>query len=302
MRGAGGWNDNDDGRKSVACTIASALGGAGLRAEDAIALAAGMASVSCTGPKQGSGDNARPRDYFTAPGLRCPQVIVNDAVIAHRGALGGRAGVIVVAGTGSMVLAITECDEEIESGHFQHYAGGARHLVFDVIERLLTIRPFPTEDPLAAAILRHWEAADVGELRRKLLQTAGSTRDNVERRYGDLAPSVTALADTSMIADAAVRALTFKTAQGIRILTPLVADHAMPVALAGALATDDAFSTRLRQDLSNGPSVQLCEPILDPLGGAAMIAYQCAGIDADEGVISRLRQPRDGNKLPTVEQ
>lgn len=194
-----------------------------------------MAGVRCSGPNQDSADKARSRDYPTVPGLGCPQVIVNDAVIAHRGALGGRAGVIVVAGTGSMILAITERDEEIESGHFQHYAGGARHLVFDVIERLLTIRPFPTEDPLAAAVLRYWEAADVGELRRKLLRTAGSDRGTLERRNGDLAPAATALADTSMIADAAVRALTFKTAQGIRILTPLIADQTTPVALAGAL-------------------------------------------------------------------
>lgn len=292
---------SDDAPENMANTISSALDSAGLRAEDALALAAGMAGVSFSGPNQGSGNNAWARDFFAVPGLGCPQVVVNDAVIAHRGALGRRAGVIVVAGTGSMILAITECDEEIESGHFEHYAGGARHLVFDVIERLLTTRPFPSEDPLAAAVLRHWNAADVGELRRQLLDAAGSDRNDLERRYGALAPAVTALAETSTIADAAVRALSFKTAQGIRILTPLVADLATPVALAGALATDDAFSARLREDLSDDPSVQLSDPILDPLGGAAVIAYQCAEIDADERVIGRLRTQRAGNDLPTIE-
>lgn len=285
----GSPSHNDDARENVADTISAALARGGLRADNAVALGAGLAAVSRSGSNQGSGDNSWVVDFIAVPGLECPRAIVNDAVIAHRGALSGSAGVIVVAGTGSMILAITEQDEEIESGQFQHYAGGARHLVFDVIERLLTTQPFPTDDPVAAAVLDHWHVADVQALRRCLLDWADRDRNDRKRHYGAFAPVVTELVDTSVICDAAIRALTLKTAQGIRLLAPQVERTPTPVALAGALATAPAFRDRLDQELRDTqPSVQLIEAALDPLGGAAIIAYECAKITVDAELLGRL--------------
>jgi glucosamine kinase len=42
------------------------------------------------------------------PELTCPVWHVNDAVSAHSGALMGRSGIIVIAGTGSIIVGITE--------------------------------------------------------------------------------------------------------------------------------------------------------------------------------------------------
>lgn len=252
-----------------------------------------MAAVSRSGSIQGSGDNSWIDEFIVMPLLGCPRVVVNDAVIAHRGALGGSPGVIVVAGTGSMILAITEQDEEIESGQFQHYAGGARHLVFDVIERLLTARPFPITDPVAAAVLDHWQAHDVQTLQRRLLSWAEKDRNERQRHYGALAPTVTALADSSAISDAAIRALAFKTAQGVRLLTPEIVRTPTPIALAGALATDPVFSDRLHQELNDSQqSVYFTEAALDPLGGAALLAYECAEILVDDRLLDRLAGAR----------
>lgn len=285
----GSPNHNDDARENLAETISAALDAGALRARNAVGLGAGVAAVSRSGSNQGSGDNSWIEEFIAVPQLRCPRVVVNDAVIAHRGALSGSPGVIVVAGTGSMILAITEQNEEIESGQFQHYAGGARHLVFDVIERLLTTQPFPSADPAAAAVLDHWQAEDALTLRRRLLGWSEKERNERKRHYGALAPAITALADHSTICDAAIRALAFKTSQGVRLLVPEIARTPAPVTLAGALGTAPAFRDRLHQELRGSQaSFQFTKAAFDPLGGAALIAYECAQIPVEHQLLDQL--------------
>src|SRR4051794_19104292 len=153
----GSPNHNDDAAENVASTLITALESAGLDPADAVGLAAGMAGISRTGSNRGNGLNDWADGYFTMASLDCPRTIVNDAVIAHRGALVGEPGVIVVAGTGSMILAITEDATEIESGQFEHYAGAARHLVFDVMHRILSPATDLEGDELVPRILDHWQ-------------------------------------------------------------------------------------------------------------------------------------------------
>ena len=124
-----------------------------LEPADAVGMAAGMAAIHRVGSDRGSGVNDWAERYLSLPSLTCPRTIVNDAVTAHRGALLGRPGVIVVAGTGSMILAITEDGRQVESGQLQHYAGGARHLVLGTLQLILTDdadtgrRPVPGRGP-----------------------------------------------------------------------------------------------------------------------------------------------------------
>ena len=288
--GGGSPHHNDDARRNVNGAVVAALDAAGVQASDTVALAAGVAGFQRAGSNQGSADNAWAADFFSVPGLSCPRVLVNDAVIAHRGALAGAAGIIAVAGTGSMILAIDERGEEVESGQFEHYAGGARHLVHDVVQRVLIGPTEPSADPITRAVLDHWEAHDVHELRWRILQMRDTSRNDVKRRYGALAPVVTAAAaDDSPIADAALCALATKTARGIQLLAPLVSADQVPVALAGALATSPAFRSRLGTQLAAQPHpTLLTEAELDPLRGAAILALEAAHITLTPDVLNRL--------------
>ncbi|CAM3352339.1 BadF/BadG/BcrA/BcrD ATPase family protein [Occultella aeris] len=281
---------NDDAAENVARTLTMAMGSAGLDPELALALGAGSSGFSRAGSNQGDGRNDWAQEYYAIPGLGCPRTIVNDAVIAHRGALVGGPGIVVVAGTGSMILAITEDDSEIESGQFEHYAGGARHLVFDVMRRLLSETDPLETDPLVPQILEYWRAADLSDLRRIVLELGNIDRNVRKRRYGDLAPTVTAAADESALADAALRSLASKTADGVAVLAPLIGTRPVPVAVSGSLAGDPAFVGRLGDALgaSRGVPTRLVAPVMDPLGGAALIAYELAGIDRSRQLIERL--------------
>lgn len=290
--GHGGSPDhNHDAARNVAATLARAIQTGGLDAAEAVGLAAGMAAISRVGSNQGNGSNGWAEEYFAMPALTCPRMIVNDAVAAHRGALLGEAGVIVVAGTGSMILAITDEGMEVESGQFEHYAGGARHLVFDAMQLILSGAATTADEELVAEILKYWKAESVPELRRVILGLASTDRNEVKHRYGRLAPRVTAAADTSPLADRALRRLARRTARGVAVLAPLIETAPVSVVAAGALATDARFVARLVDALADQPGTptRLIRSALDPLRGAALLAYERAGIPISQTLIEQLR-------------
>ncbi|WP_092653704.1 hypothetical protein [Actinopolymorpha singaporensis] len=284
--GAGGSpSHNHTAAANVCSTIAAAVTGGRLAVEDAVAMTAGVAGYPIDGEVSWIGT------FFEDAALTCPQQVVNDAVIAHRGALAGAPGIIVVAGTGSMIAAVTVDGTVIESGRFQHYAGGARHLVFDVMHRVLLGDHADGDRKLIETVLAWWEACDVADLRRIVLGLGGLDHNDVKRRYGGLAPAITAAADDSPLADAAVTRLAEKTASGVRLLAPLVSDVDVPLALAGALATAPKFVDRISCLLAAGsaPTVSIAGAALDPLGGAALMALQSVGVPVTSQLLSRLQ-------------
>ena len=295
-RGGGGSPmHNDDAEESVRATLTRALEDADLDPSGAAALVAGMAGFNRASSPHGVQHNRAVESFFEIDGMTCPRTVVNDAVIAHHGALSGNAGVVVVAGTGSMLLAINERGDEIENGQLEHYAGAARHLVHDVVQRILTGESGPT-DPLHSAATAYFGVDDVHGLREVVLQRSSANRNDTKRRYGDFAPQVTALAEESPLADVALRDLAARTARGVRLLAPSVDTDPVPVACTGSLASDPSFLRRLDQALSSGKPrrMRLVSPRLDPLGGAALLALTMAGVDSDDTVLAALESALTG--------
>ncbi|WP_187279782.1 BadF/BadG/BcrA/BcrD ATPase family protein [Quadrisphaera setariae] len=284
---AGAWHHHDDAVENLRRTVLEALSTSGLSPGDAAALVAGVAGISSRGGADGDRSLDWAREHLALPELVCPQVFVNDAVTAHRGVLAGSPGVIVVAGTGSMVLAITARGEEVENGQLAHYAGAARHLVLDVVQQVLSARSAPQDGSFVAELMEALEVEDVDALRRTVLDlTASGTPHSTTRRLGPLAPLVTAAAETSPLADRALRALAERTAVGVLLLAPLVGTAAVPVGCTGSLATDPAFSSRLAAALA-GSTCELQPGVTDPVRGAALMALELLG-ELDDAARRRL--------------
>ncbi|GAA1314096.1 N-acetylglucosamine kinase [Brachybacterium tyrofermentans] len=287
--GGGNPSHNDDALENIRGTIAQAIDSGGLDPSDAVALAAGIAGFERTCSNQSDGDNDRTAALVDAPGLTCPKIVVNDAVIAHRGALSGRPGIVVVAGTGSMILAIDEEGVETESGQLEHYAGAARHLVYDVVQQILMNDCSPT-DPLVPAALEHFGVADAPALHAAVLARSTTHRNTIKRSYGDFAPQVTAMGEQSALADRALTDLAARTARGVRLLAPVAGPRPVPVACTGSLADAPSFRDRLDRMLveAEPSALDLVPSQLDPLGGAAILALEAAGVEVDEAMIGRL--------------
>lgn len=282
--GAGGSPNHDhDAAQNVHAAITGALAAAGVRPQDAAALGVGTAGFQREGSNQHESDAANRwfDEVYSLPGLACPRVIVNDAVIAHRGALAGRAGIVVVAGTGSMILAIDEHGTETESGQFEHYAGAARHLVHLVMHRILA-GDAPDGDPLLARVLAHFGVQDLRGLREEVLGLGIRDRNEVKRRYGTFAPAVTELAGRSDVADSALDELAGRTADGVALLAPMIAADPVPVALVGSLARTDAFARAVgRRLLARGTRAEIVPSAAGPLHGAALLALRLVDCSAE---------------------
>ena len=102
--------DRDIVARSLAEAIETSLQAAGVTREDVVCLSAGMAGVDYDGVGA-----AEMNELLCVLGFKNP-VINGDMVIAHAGALGARAGVVALSGTGSCVLGIGVHGDRVKVG------------------------------------------------------------------------------------------------------------------------------------------------------------------------------------------
>ena len=175
------------------------------------------AAIHRLGRDHDPGVNDWAERYLSLPSLTCPRTIVNDAG------------------------AITEDGRQVESSQLQHYAGGARHLVFGTLQLILTDAPTPADRPFLAEVLSYWDVDDTAQLRERILTLETRDRNEVKRLYGGLAPRVTARADTVATGRPSPAPLTGRTARGVVLLAPLIGTQPVLASCIGALATDPSL-------------------------------------------------------------
>lgn len=104
-----------NGEANVRRVIDDALAQAGCSRRDVVALVAGLSGLDAPADQQWA------EQWTALPGLRCPRIHVNDAVVAHVAAFRDQPGVLAIAGTGSNVFAITAQGQHLRNGGFMHY-------------------------------------------------------------------------------------------------------------------------------------------------------------------------------------
>jgi glucosamine kinase len=287
--GGGSPTHNADASEQVRLAVLDALDRAGRRPPDVTALVAGLAAFNR------EGDRSWAEQYFEIDGLRCPLTIVNDTVVAQAGAFAGGPGIIVVAGTGSMIFAVTETGELVRNDRYHHYAGGARHLSFAAIWQILASDAVANDAGFVARILEYWDAADRGELRHRVSELAMRDSKDVKRFYGGMAPLVTAAAEESALASAACDWLAGVTSMGVRLLAAHFDEGRVLVSCAGAVATCPAMSRRLGTLLEEPAGrFELVDARLEPVGGAVLLALRAGGVPADDAVITSVAYGMNG--------
>ena len=285
---------NHDARSQVHDTIVAALSRAGREPDDVVALVAGMAGYDDESAE------AWASDFTAVAGLHGRRIHLNDAEVAHAGAFAGGPGIIVIAGTGSMILGVTETGQQVRSGAFQHYAGGARHLSFAAMHRILTGAAGTRDNDFVIDILRHWKSSPE-DLHATIARQRDDDYNDVKRRYGAMAPLVTDHAATSPLAAAALDELVDKTRVGVQLIAGSFGIDPVEVCLQGGLATSPPFRDRLGRALTLGTSrCALTQPQLSPAEGAVLMAIREVS-DADATTIRRLAgeaRPADPGTSP----
>ncbi len=212
------------------------------------------------------------RVYGKAPELpTAREVLVHDAPIAHAGALAGKAGVVVIAGTGSTVYA-TGGPQPWRGGGWGYLfgdEGSAFWIAREALEALM--RRDDASAPASEEVRAACDFFGLPSLRRI---ARGFYAGEVSReRLAAFAPAAMALPAFREIANRGADRL----AAMVRL--SLEAGAAPAVAFSGGMFADVRFSERLAAGIREAfPAVTMIAPKYDPGVGALMLAYREAGL------------------------
>jgi glucosamine kinase len=268
--------------------IRQAILAAGCEPCQVVSLVAGFAGLDAPG------DHEWADRFTTVPGLTCPRLHVNDAVVAHAGALRTQPGIIAICGTGSIVFGVTTEGRQIRNYDFSHYAPtAARHLAYEAVFRIIAGEAGAPDRDFVQEVLAFWKAADLAALRE--LGAAGFREDRQERNYefGKMASLVTgAAAKGAPLARAVCDQAAAVLALGIGLVGACFSEKTVLLALVGSAVRAPAMRQALEQALSSqaNRSYRLVEPALSAVHGAVLMALEQGGTRIDEGLVRGLAE------------
>jgi glucosamine kinase len=269
---------NDDAKAQMHAAIQAVIAQAGRTFADVACLVAGIAGLNAPS------DQGWAQQHTGVPGLSCPRIHLNDAEVAHAGAFGTGPGIIAVAGTGSVVFAITDTGQRLRNDDFHHYAGAARHLAFSTMQRVLLSEAGDVDAPFIDALLHYWGVADLAALREQVIGQRTQDYQATKRAYGGMAIVITDTAEHSPLARAACDDAVRGLATGVRLLGVGFAQQEVPVTLIGGLARSPAIRVPLEAMLQaqQEKRYRIVEPALPPVAGAILLALTHLGMTVGE--------------------
>jgi N-acetylglucosamine kinase-like BadF-type ATPase len=218
------------------------------------------------------------RVYGKSPELPATRVLlVHDALIAHAGALAGKAGVVVIAGTGSVVYATGE--------QFDCTTGGWGFLFGDEGSAFWIVR-----EALAALMRRQDERCEppTDEMQAACNFFGLPSLRRIARAFyaGELTRDRLAAFSTTALGFESFREIADRGADRLaaRVQSSIEAGAAPAVACVGGVFGDARFKERLVTAVRMAvPQACFVDSKYEPSTGALLLAYREAGIDASSG-------------------
>jgi N-acetylglucosamine kinase-like BadF-type ATPase len=234
----------------------------------------GSASVDCDGLGREPIEEVLRRELPDTP-LRA----VADALIALDGALGGNPGVVIVSGTGSVLLGRGPGGRLVKAGGWGPLMGDEGSA------------PWIAQQALKAAVQAADGTAPATALTRvvmkyfhvrsfRLIVEPIYQQDLTSRQLGGLAPLV---AQTAKQGDRAARAIFHQAGdelarQAVAVLRRMEPPKAIISYQGSVFLAGSTLLTPLRRSLQRlAPEAKLVRPLLPPIGGAFLLALRLAG-------------------------
>jgi glucosamine kinase len=213
-----------------------------------------------------------------APEMPSPRfLLLHDAPVAHAGALGGRPGIIVIAGTGSVVYARDAAGAERTLGGWGYLfgdEGSAFRIAADALSAIM--RAHDEGDPAYdAEASTACEFFGVDSLRR--LAHAFYKGDVGRDRLASFAPIALRSHTLRPIAERGADRLAALVGVAVRAGAPPL------VGLVGGVFADTAFRERLCGAIVAGVAgAEIVAARYEPAAGALLLAYREAGFETRE--------------------
>jgi glucosamine kinase len=227
------------------------------------------------------------------PGLTSPKWHVNDAVVAHYGALLAKPGIVVISGTGSIIVAITESGQYLRNYDFRHYAANAaRFIAYDAAYEVLAGHTNHTDEKLIKSMLEHWSVHSPSEFYKLASEGFGEDRQARDKKFGQFAPMITEAAGQG--SSVAIRVCDRAMSQikvGIELLAASFSSDTVNVTFIGSVVNSSYFLDSLSHMLINGSNKKysLIKPKLPPVAGAILYTMDQLNKPITEEVLHHLR-------------
>lgn len=219
------------------------------------------------------------RIYGAHPDLPTERLaLLHDAPIAHAGALAGEPGVVVIAGTGSVVYARNQRGESKTFGGWGYVfgdEGSAFRIAADALAMMMRAQDDGDEsfaDPTRAAEA-YFKPRSLREIARAFY--AGEvSRDHLA-----------AFAPVALRSSDSFRAIAEHSADRLASLAAraIVFAESRKVALTGGTFADPQLRSYLEERIRDlEPSAQIVEPKYEPAAGALLLAYRQLDMPAME--------------------
>ncbi len=217
--------------------------------------------------------------------------VVSDCQTACFGATLGRPGVLIIAGTGSIVVAQNEAGQYCRVGGWGHIlgdAGSAHWMSVEAVKAAIAAEEGLGTQTRLCRWVRQWfkvkKLTDVAPIvhhpdftKERFAQLAGHLARKLGRRDAVFA-GICQCAGKALAAQALAA---FKRAR--------VKTRPLPVYLVGGvLANNGLVRTRLVTALKKSCSVRVVQARLSPLAGAAALALQEGGVELTPDVVANL--------------
>ena len=225
------------------------------------------------------------RDIFPLDRTR----LVSDAVTAYQGACQGQPAVLIISGTGSIVLAKTEAGKFLQVGGWGHLLGDAGSGFWIASEAvkaaIATHDGLDPPSPLLEWVRRWFKIEDLAGI-IPIVYDAHFTKE----KFAGLAKY---LAENAA-ADQALQEIFQRAGHELarQALVPLkeMTSNPVPIFLEGSVVTNNRLVREsLVGDLSAVRPVKLEKAQLSPLLGAAGMALMHLGVGMDPFIVSNLR-------------
>lgn len=286
--GASSIHKDRNAHKNVQQTIRMALTMAGVGLDQVKGLYAGISGY------ESDQDMEWVTRLTAIEGLDCSKWYVNDSVIAHAGAFMGNPGIVVVSGTGSMILGITEQEIPIKNVDFHHYAASAaRFLSYDAVYQMLAGNIQPSDESLVRQIQTYWGVENKDQLR--MLAVSGFIKDRQERdkKFGEMAPLITTAAEAGSplarsVCDEAMKQIMV----GVEIIGSFFKSDHVSVTGIGSVVNCAYMKSKLINSLQSGIKKQyeFQNPQLSAAAGAVLMAFRSLGLQVDSHRVESMRR------------
>ena len=232
------------------------------------------------------------RELTNIDGLSCVSRHVNDAVIAHKGALISRPGIIAISGTGSVIYGITETERNIRSYDFYYYADtAARCLSYNSVHKIIAGETDQTDKEFVNKVYKHFSVSGLSAFVK--YGSEGFIHDYKQRDklFGDMASIVTnAALEGSHLAINICSQAASELVTGIRLIGANFKSDTISVALIGSVANSSFIKNAIYKTLNqkSNKEYRIEEPVLPAVLGAIILAMQLNKVDINKPILNNL--------------